>query len=129
MERIMLEILAEEAQKGNKPSNFFKPTSFHRVTTTISERFDVVCESDHVENQLKTFECTWQLITTIRGSNGFGWDDKLKMIVAAKKPYEEALEAHPKWEYLNKKLEMYDEMSLTAWIPTLEFDFTTSADR
>ncbi|OMO51093.1 hypothetical protein CCACVL1_30010 [Corchorus capsularis] len=84
MERVMLEILAEETQKGNKPSNVFKPTSLHRVAATISERFNVVCESNHVENHLKTVKSTWQLITTIRGSSGFGWDDTLKMIVAAK---------------------------------------------
>ncbi|OMO52645.1 hypothetical protein COLO4_37060 [Corchorus olitorius] len=80
MERIFLEILAEETQKGNKPSNIFKPCSLHRVAAAISEKFNVTY-----------------------------------MITASKKAYAEALEAHPKWDkFLNKKLEMYNEMSLVA---------------
>ncbi|OMO78684.1 hypothetical protein CCACVL1_14184 [Corchorus capsularis] len=104
MERILLEILAEEAQKGNKPSNVFKPCSLHRVAAAISEKFNVTCESNHVENHLKTVKSTWLLISKIRGSSEFGWDENLKMITATKKVYDEALE----------KLEMYDEMALVA---------------
>ncbi|MFQ6668692.1 hypothetical protein Gotur_034245, partial [Gossypium turneri] len=47
MEHLFLEILAEEAQRGNKPSNTFT---------------------------------AWQIICTIRGESGFGWDDNMKMI-------------------------------------------------
>ncbi|PPD87361.1 hypothetical protein GOBAR_DD15711 [Gossypium barbadense] len=39
MEHVFLEILAEEAQKGNKPSNTFKAVSINRVVKAISERF------------------------------------------------------------------------------------------
>ncbi|MFQ6645163.1 hypothetical protein Gotur_019329 [Gossypium turneri] len=39
MEHVFLEIIAEEAQKGNKPSNTFKGDSINRVVEAISERF------------------------------------------------------------------------------------------
>ncbi|TYH24229.1 hypothetical protein ES288_A03G075100v1 [Gossypium darwinii] len=39
MEHVFLEILAEEAQKGNKPSNTFKTISIKRVVEAIFERF------------------------------------------------------------------------------------------
>ncbi|KAK5795074.1 hypothetical protein PVK06_036331 [Gossypium arboreum] len=39
MEHLFLEILAEEAQKGNKPSNTFKAVSINRVIEAISEKF------------------------------------------------------------------------------------------
>ncbi|MFQ6659354.1 hypothetical protein Gotur_028270 [Gossypium turneri] len=39
MEHLFLEILAEEAQKGNKPSNTFKTISINGVAATISKRF------------------------------------------------------------------------------------------
>ncbi|XP_048134930.1 uncharacterized protein LOC115731731 isoform X2 [Rhodamnia argentea] len=42
MERVLLEILADEASKGNKPSSIFKPSSIARVVDTINERFGVV---------------------------------------------------------------------------------------
>ena len=39
MEHVFLEILAEEARKGNKPSNTFKSVSINRVADAISSRF------------------------------------------------------------------------------------------
>ncbi|PPD88692.1 hypothetical protein GOBAR_DD14370 [Gossypium barbadense] len=54
MEHVFLEILAEEARKGNKPSNTFKAVSINRVVDTISERFQVQCDAKHVENHLRT---------------------------------------------------------------------------
>ncbi|MFQ6650073.1 hypothetical protein Gotur_023262 [Gossypium turneri] len=41
MEHVFLEILAEKAQKGNKPSNTFKAVSINRVVEAISERIQV----------------------------------------------------------------------------------------
>ncbi|PPD95924.1 hypothetical protein GOBAR_DD07042 [Gossypium barbadense] len=54
MEHVFLEILAEEAQKGNKPSNTFRAVSINRVAEAISERFQVQCDAKHVENHLRT---------------------------------------------------------------------------
>jgi len=54
MECVLLEILADEANKGNKPSSTFKLSSIAQVVNTINERFGVCCEPDHVENHLKT---------------------------------------------------------------------------
>lgn len=91
MERVFLEILAEESKKGNNPSNTFKTTAFARVAATISEKFNVECSSNHVENHLKTVKKTWQIICKIRGESGFGWDDNLKMITCDTTTYDEAV--------------------------------------
>ncbi|MFQ6655804.1 hypothetical protein Gotur_026200 [Gossypium turneri] len=50
MEHLFVKILAEKAQKGNKPSNTFKAVSINRVVIAISERFQVQCDAKHVEN-------------------------------------------------------------------------------
>jgi hypothetical protein len=49
---LLLEIFADEAIKGNKPSNTFKPMSFALVASSISEKFGVECIIDHVDNCL-----------------------------------------------------------------------------
>ncbi|MBA0857653.1 hypothetical protein Goshw_015206, partial [Gossypium schwendimanii] len=51
-----IEILAEEAQKENKPSNTFKAVSINRVALAISKRFQVQCDAKHVENRLRTIK-------------------------------------------------------------------------
>ncbi|MFQ6648241.1 hypothetical protein Gotur_020972 [Gossypium turneri] len=80
MEHLFLEILAEEAQRENKPSNTFK---------------------------------AWQIICTIRGESGFGWDDNMKMITCDRATYDAVVMAHKKYEpFLNKSIDHYDEMAL-----------------
>jgi len=89
MHTLLLEILTDEAAKGNKPSNTFKPASFALVARSINEKFGVECASDHVENRLRTIKNMWTSINTLRGKSGFGWDNNLRMITCAKKVYEE----------------------------------------
>ncbi|KAL3751113.1 hypothetical protein ACJRO7_011998 [Eucalyptus globulus] len=111
MERVLLEILVDEASKGNKPSSTFKPSSITRVVNTINEKFSVCCEPDHVENHLKTVKSNWKTIQTVHGKSGFSWDDKLKMVVAGKNEFDQYVLVHPSHEkYLNKMIDMYDEM-------------------
>ncbi|XP_052880039.1 L10-interacting MYB domain-containing protein-like [Gossypium arboreum] len=111
MEHLFLEILAEEAQKGNKPSNTFKAVSINRVVEAISEKFQVQCDVKHVENHLRTVKKQWQIICTIRGESSFGWDDNMKMIACDRATYDAA--AHKKYEpFLNQSIDHYDEMAL-----------------
>ncbi|MBA0857652.1 hypothetical protein Goshw_015206, partial [Gossypium schwendimanii] len=64
-----IEILAEEAQKENKPSNTFKAVSINR----------------------------WQIICTIGVESGFRWDDNMKMITCDRAAYDAAVMAHKKY--------------------------------
>ncbi|KAF8011145.1 hypothetical protein BT93_J1689 [Corymbia citriodora subsp. variegata] len=97
MERVLLEILADEATKGNKPSSTFKPS--------------LIARPNHIENHLKTVKSNWKTIQTLRGKSGFNWDDKLKMVIAGKKEFDEYVH-HSHEKYLNKMIDMYDEMAL-----------------
>ncbi|KAI5554470.1 hypothetical protein BDE02_19G015500 [Populus trichocarpa] len=96
MSHILLEILADEALKGSKPSSTFKAKSF----------FNVQYEPKHVDNHLKTVKKEWGIITKLKNKSGFGWDDCLKMITVSKDAYPN----HDK--YLNKKLDMYEVMTI-----------------
>lgn len=92
MSHQILEILAEEAQLGNKPSNTFKHSSFVRVAEAISGKFRLPCEPKHFENHLRTIKDAWGIIMKIRNQkSGFGWDDNLKMIVCQKRSYDKEI--------------------------------------
>ncbi|MBA0755896.1 hypothetical protein Gogos_021662, partial [Gossypium gossypioides] len=113
MEHIFLEILAEEAQKGNKPSNTFEAVSINRVAIAISKKFQVQCYSKHVKNHLRTVKNQWQIICTIRAESGFGRDDNMKLITCDRSTYDAIVMAHKKYEpFLNKSIDHYDEMTL-----------------
>jgi phosphopantetheine adenylyltransferase len=86
---MLLEILVEEALKESKPSSTFKAESFVKVTTEISQKFNLQCDLKHVDNHLKTMKKEWGIITKLKNKNGFGWDDCLKMITVSKDAYDE----------------------------------------
>ncbi|KAK5846574.1 hypothetical protein PVK06_002867 [Gossypium arboreum] len=66
-----------------------------------------------MENHLRTVKNQWQIICTIRGESGFGWDDNMKMITCDRATYDAAVMAHKKYEpFLNKSIDHYDEMAL-----------------
>jgi hypothetical protein len=52
LHNLLLEVLADEATKGNKPSNTLIPTTFALVAKSISEKLGVECVIDHVDNRL-----------------------------------------------------------------------------
>ena len=90
MQCLLLEILANEATEGNKPSNTFMPGSLIRAAQEISEKFGVECQPNHVENCLRTIKSVWSTITQLRNrKNIFTWDDNLKMITCDAKTYQE----------------------------------------
>ncbi|KAL4650310.1 hypothetical protein ACB092_01G078100 [Castanea dentata] len=104
MHTTMLIVLAEEAVKGNKPSNTFKSGSFATVAKEISDQFGVKCHPSYVENRMCTLRTMWSTIQTLRKKSGFGWDNNLKMITC---------DTHRKHaEFLNKRIEMYDELAI-----------------
>ena len=89
MHMTMLRLLAEEAAKGNKPSNTFKVGSFAFVAKEIFAQFGVECHPSYVENRLRTLRTMWTTIQTIRKKSGFEWDNNLKMITCDAKTYQE----------------------------------------
>jgi len=80
MSHMLLEILAEEALKGNKSSCTFKAEYFVKMAIEISQKFNVQCKPKHVDNHLKTVEKKMGIITKLKNKSVFGWDDCLKMI-------------------------------------------------
>ncbi|KAM3381893.1 hypothetical protein P3S68_007466 [Capsicum galapagoense] len=71
------------------------------------------CSSKLVENHLKTIRNTCSTIQTLLNKSGLGWDDNLKMITASPKVYAVHSQAHPNHDkFINKKIEIFDEMSL-----------------
>ena len=72
MHTTMLTLLAEEAMKGNKPSNTFMASFFATVVKVISAQFGLECYPSFVENWLRTLRTMWSTIQTLWKKSGFG---------------------------------------------------------
>ncbi|KAL2901231.1 L10-interacting MYB domain-containing protein [Bienertia sinuspersici] len=68
----LLQFLAEQVRKGNRPNNAFRTTSFIATGKMISEKFQTTCTADHVENHMRTVRITLGIISQLRGKSGFG---------------------------------------------------------
>ncbi|XP_030937174.1 uncharacterized protein LOC115962468 [Quercus lobata] len=127
MHEMMLRILTEEAAKGNKPSRTFKAGSFALVEKEITAQFGVERHQSYVDNRMRTLRTMWSTIQTLRKKSGFGWDDNLKMITCNSKTYQEEVMAHRKHaEYLNKKIDFYDELAIVVGKDTTTGVFSKS---
>ncbi|XP_050289469.1 uncharacterized protein LOC126727638 [Quercus robur] len=127
MHEMMLRILTEEAAKGNKPSNTFRAGSFALVAKEITAQFGVECHPSYVDNRMRTLRTMWSTIQTLRKKSGFGWDDNLKIITCDAKTYQEEVMAHQKHaEYLNKKIDFYDELAIVVGKDTATGGFSKS---
>jgi hypothetical protein len=89
MHTLLLEILANEAAKGNKPSNTFKHMSFALVAKSICKKFEDEYVPDHVDNRLQTIKSMLNIIGTLRTKSVFECDENLRMITCDKKVYDE----------------------------------------
>jgi len=91
----LLTCLASEVQKGNRPNNSFKSSSFAAATNVISKKFNVKCLPEHIDNHLKTVKNAWGIISKLRDEEfGFGWDDNLKMITISPSVYDTYIEVY-----------------------------------
>ncbi|KAJ8440439.1 hypothetical protein Cgig2_006492 [Carnegiea gigantea] len=79
----------------------------------ISKKFNVKCLSDHIDNYLRTVKTTWGIIAKLRSQSSCGWDENMRMIHMSLDVYNTYVKVNPTHEkYLNKKIDMYDEMAI-----------------
>ncbi|KAJ8420621.1 hypothetical protein Cgig2_024211 [Carnegiea gigantea] len=120
MAKELLTFLANEVQKGNRPNKSFKSSSFVAVANAISKKFKVKCLPEHIDNHLKTVKNAW--------TNNLILGGILKMITISPTVYNTYTEIcnavhHLRFSlssmgyyllmiYLNRKIDMYDEMTV-----------------
>ncbi|KAJ8423645.1 hypothetical protein Cgig2_006676 [Carnegiea gigantea] len=88
-------------------------SSFVAAPDMISKKFNVKCLSDRVGNHLRTVKTAWVIIAKLRSQSGCGWDENMMMIRMSPdvcNTYVEVNATHEK--YLNKKIDMYNEMAI-----------------
>ncbi|KAJ8429229.1 hypothetical protein Cgig2_009385 [Carnegiea gigantea] len=94
---------ALDGTPGNQPNNSFKCSSNVAATNAILKKFNVKCLPEHIDNHLHTVKNAWAVISKLRDREfDFAWDDNVKMITISPTAY----------KYLNKKIDMYDEMAI-----------------
>ena len=57
-----------------------KSSSFVAIVNMISKKFNDKCQSDNVDNHIRTVKTAWCIIAKLRNQSGCRWDENLRMI-------------------------------------------------
>ncbi|XLT40138.1 hypothetical protein HN873_071430, partial [Arachis hypogaea] len=78
MDGLMLEVLKEQKNKGQKEDRAFSAESYRKVVEKINEKFSVSINKSKVLNRLKTLKEQMVLAKEINQKSGIGWNDTTK---------------------------------------------------
>ncbi|KAJ3678622.1 hypothetical protein LUZ60_002425 [Juncus effusus] len=119
MSRLLLSFIVEQIKLGKVKRQILTSASL-----LIQDRMDLNCSVVNVENHLRTIRLRFLRIKKLQGMEGVEWDEEKKMISIDDEAYNEHIKNEPKDEpYLNKKIDMYDEM-----VTIFETEWTTNQE-
>ncbi|XLU64533.1 hypothetical protein S245_023742 [Arachis hypogaea] len=78
MDGLMLEVLKEQKNKGQKEDRTFSTESYRKVVEKINEKFSVSINKSKVLNRLKTLKEQMVLAKEINQKSGIEWNDTTK---------------------------------------------------
>ncbi|XP_020693903.1 uncharacterized protein LOC110107834 isoform X1 [Dendrobium catenatum] len=125
MSRFLLSCLIEQAKLGLKVNKTFKRQAFIAAAEAVTERFKLLCSDSNVENHLRTIKTRFLQIKRLQSLSNTKFDEKEKKIIMDDVGYGAHIAANPKDEpFLNKPIEMYDEMAIICSEDNLTENFT-----
>ncbi|KAH7687032.1 Ribosomal protein S10 protein [Dioscorea alata] len=113
MSHFLLPFLVQQVRLGRKVNKSFKRHALLAAAKAVSDKFNLICTDSNVENHLRTIKTRYLQIKKIRSLGNSTWVEDEKKIVMDAVSYNQHIAAHPKDEpFINKAIEMYDEMAI-----------------
>ncbi|XP_021724327.1 uncharacterized protein LOC110691699 [Chenopodium quinoa] len=76
---------------------------------------------------MRTVRANWGITSKVRGNSGFGWNDTVKMVTTSPNAYNNYIQENPSHEkYLNRKIDMYEEIAIVVGKDMARGDFSKS---
>ncbi|KZO89530.1 hypothetical protein CALVIDRAFT_532021 [Calocera viscosa TUFC12733] len=117
-EEEFVDILNEEAAKGNHSDDSFKPTVWQicvdRLAATFEQPSDKRKGITHVRSRWDLLKKHWGIVHAMRSLSGFGWVEETQMVYAKDESiWAEYLKAHPEAQrFRNKPFPLYDKLTV-----------------
>ncbi|XP_068659566.1 uncharacterized protein At2g29880-like [Aristolochia californica] len=92
---VILELLAEEAQKGNKMADGqWRRGIWTRVLKEFTERTGTVKTKENVVNRQKTWRKVYQRVNALLATDGFSWDPSSKKLEVEENAWKDYITRH-----------------------------------
>jgi len=98
-QELLVDILIEEASKGNSSENGWKPQVWHLVTQRLHDAYpqpvQLKKEKQHVYSCWVRLKNQWKVMDALKNQSGFGWDEASQSVTADDEVWDAYLQAHP----------------------------------
>ncbi|KAI5814379.1 hypothetical protein BZA77DRAFT_318728 [Pyronema omphalodes] len=103
----LVEVLLDEVRLGKRADTGFKGTSFERALLEINQKVDGKglppnLDVGQVKSKLNTIKKDYDLLITIKGYSGVGWDDEKAMVLAEPSVWDRILLLYPRAKKFRK---------------------------
>ncbi|GKU91123.1 hypothetical protein SLEP1_g5040 [Rubroshorea leprosula] len=106
-------LLIEHVHKGNKIGNAFKQQAWADMITQFNSKFGFKYDVDVLKNRFKWMRKQYNKIKILVDQNGFKWNEKMQMVMADEKTWDEYIKAHPKMlPYRARVLPYYEQWGI-----------------
>ncbi|MED6162719.1 hypothetical protein PIB30_073292, partial [Stylosanthes scabra] len=103
MDGLMLEVLREQKNKGQKEDRAFSAEAYRKVVDEINDKFSLNINKSKVLNRLKTLKEQMMLAKEIEQKSGVGWNEITKTFEATAKVWKSICLANPKFKSIRGK--------------------------
>ncbi|MED6126287.1 hypothetical protein PIB30_076911 [Stylosanthes scabra] len=103
MDGLMLEVLKEQKNKGQKEDRAFSAEAYRKVVDEINDKFSLNINKSKVLNRLKTLKEQMVLTKEIEQKSGVGWNDITKTFEATAEVWKLICLANPKFKSIRGK--------------------------
>ncbi|KAK7259947.1 hypothetical protein RIF29_25581 [Crotalaria pallida] len=113
MDNCLIEVLADQVEKGNKVDNILKPAAFAAALKVLNEKFSMYLTKEHIKNRLKTWRKQFKVLKEILAHRGFVWNETQKMVIANNSVWNDYIREHPDAKIFRaKSIENFDKLCI-----------------
>ncbi|KAJ1382528.1 Myb/SANT-like domain [Sesbania bispinosa] len=80
MDRCLIDLLVEQAKRGNRLGQTFISQAWNDMTTSFNEQFKSQYDKDVLKNRYKHFKKQFNDVDNLLQQDGFSWDDTREMV-------------------------------------------------
>ncbi|XP_026396856.1 uncharacterized protein At2g29880-like [Papaver somniferum] len=113
MDDMFIELMVEQVLNKQLLDGQFSKCVWTNIITKFKESFGPSFNKDVLRNRMKTLKKSFNVVSSIRGQSGFGWNKKKEIPTAPDDVWERHIKAHPEYkQWRTRSLPHYDDLAM-----------------
>ena len=91
MDRFFIDMLLDQARKGQKTEKTFSKLAWNQMTVSFNKEYGLQIDKEVLKNRHKKLRAVYMDMKTLLDQSGFGWDANRQMVTASDKVWDDYL--------------------------------------